>query len=146
MPARWRPAREWLNIRDEMDHLFNEFLSKKESKSTTGQGWSPNTDVLETDNDIIVTVEIPGVKKDDVKLSLHDNILTIRGDKKADEKEKGEIYYRVERNFGTFNRSFDLPCSVDLQKIQANFLDGVLRIKLPKTAESKIRDIPISID
>ncbi len=146
--VRWRPARDFLNIRDEIDRMFDEFFGTLPERVTTGleNVWTPSVDISETDNDIIVTAELPGVKKDDVKISLQDNVLTIRGEKKQEKEEKNENYHRVERAYGMFQRSFTLPTTVDPKKIKATFKDGVLKIKLPKTEEARMKEIPISVE
>ena len=146
--VRWRPARDFLNIRDEIDRMFDEFFGTLPERVTTGleNVWTPSVDISETDNDIIVTAELPGVKKDDVKISLQDNVLTIRGEKKQEKEEKNENYHRVERAYGVFQRSFTLPTTVDPKKIKATFKDGVLKIKLPKTEEARMKEIPISVE
>ena len=146
--VRWRPARDFLNIRDEIDRMFDEFFGTLPERLTTGleNVWTPSVDISETDNDIIVTAELPGVKKDDIKISLQDNVLTLRGEKKQEKEEKNENFHRVERTYGMFQRSFTLPAPVDANKIKARFKDGVLKITLPKTEEAKMKEIPISVE
>ncbi len=146
--VRWRPARDFLNIRDEIDRMFDEFFGTLPERVTTGfeNVWTPSVDISETDNEIIVTAELPGVKKDDVKISLQENVLTIRGEKKQEKEEKNENFHRVERAYGMFQRSFTLPATVDPNKIKATFKDGVLKIRLPKTEEARMKEIPISVE
>jgi HSP20 family protein len=89
---------------------------------------------------------MPGMSKDDVKVSVQDNVLTLKGEKKQEKEEKDKNYHRVERSYGSFCRSFQLPTSVKADKVKANYKDGVLSITLPKTEEVKPKEIPISID
>jgi HSP20 family protein len=108
-------------------------------------GWSPSCDIYETENEIVVKAEIPGVKKEDVKLSIQDNVLTLSGERKFEEETKKENYVRVERGYGSFSRSFTLPPSVDAKKISAEFKDGLLEVKLPKLEEAKPKEVEIKV-
>jgi HSP20 family protein len=108
-------------------------------------GWSPSCDIYETGNEIVVKAEIPGVKKEDVKLSIQDNVLTLSGERKFEEETKKENYVRVERGYGSFSRSFTLPPSVDAKKISAEFKDGLLEVKLPKLEEAKPKEVEIKV-
>jgi HSP20 family protein len=95
---------------------------------------------------LIATFELPGIKKDDVKISLHKDILQIEGSKKQEKNTKGEYYHRTERGYGNFKRSIRIPFAVDAKKIKADFKDGVVKIELPKPPEAKVKEIPISND
>jgi HSP20 family protein len=108
-------------------------------------GLTPALDVYEDKDNIIVKADLPGLTKDDIEISLQDNVLTLRGEKKRDSEVKEENYYRLERSYGTFNRSFELPTSVDASKIEATFKNGVLQITLPKTEEAKPKKIKINV-
>jgi len=136
------------------DRLFNEFaktmgfpsLEIGESPvALTGYEW-PRVDISETDDNIQITADLPGVDKDDVEISIRDNTITIRGEKKQEEEEKGEGFYKIERSYGTFQRSFYLPSEIEEDKVEASFKDGVLKITLPKTeaAKAKTKQIPIN--
>ncbi len=105
--------------------------------------WSPRVDVKETKNDYIVTADLPGLKKEDIKISVNDNVLTIKGERKVEKTEDEKDYYYHERLYGNFSRSFTLPNEVKAEEIQANYKDGVLDIKLPKTEKVKPREIEI---
>jgi HSP20 family protein len=107
--------------------------------------WSPSCDIYETKNEIVVKAEIPGVKKEDIKLSLQENVLTLTGERKFEEETKKENYVRVERGYGSFMRSFTLPSYVDVKKIGAEFKDGLLEVKLPKSEETKPKEIEIKV-
>jgi HSP20 family protein len=108
-----------------------------------GMGWSPVVDIMEIENELIITAELPGMKKEDVSIEVNDAVLTIRGEKKV-EKEQKEVNYRlVERSFGSFERVFTLPRSIDASNIKAEFEDGVLQVHLPKTPQAQGRRIDI---
>jgi HSP20 family protein len=108
-----------------------------------GRGFGPAVDVTESDDHYIVTVELPGLKKDDVTIELHEGTLAIRGEKRSERDEKREHRRHVERSFGTFSRSFSLPANVDSEHIDARFEDGVLTVKVRKTEEAKPKTVDI---
>ncbi len=105
---------------------------------------SPSVDIYEEDNEVIVKAEVPGINRDDIKVTVTENTLTIAGEKKQEEKVEKKDYHRIERSYGTFSRSFRLPENVDGDKAKAKFKDGVLEIRLPKVKESRERKIEIS--
>jgi HSP20 family protein len=126
----------------DMDNLFNEFrrsfwpLESYEPWSTTAMEFSPKLDIDDDDKEMTVTAEIPGLDKKDLDLSITQDSLTIRGEKKREHEEKKEGRYLCERYYGTFSRSIPLPEGIDLDKVDASFKNGVLTVKLAKTAES----------
>jgi len=146
---RWRPLRDIVSIQDEMNRLFDAFGGfgrKPQRWFEPEEGlWSPTVDVSETRDNIVVTAEIPGLKKEDIKLSVQENVLTLSGEKKQETEEKDANFYRLERNFGSFYRSFTLPTPVQPDKIKASYKDGVLKVSLPKSEEVKPKEIPINI-
>jgi len=145
--TRWRPFRDLLSIQDEMNRLFDEFFGRSPARAEWTDGvWSPSVDVSETKDNVIIKAEMPGIKKDDVKISIQDNVLTMKGEKKQEKEEKDANYHRIERSYGSFCRSFTLPTSVKTDKIKATYKDGILTITLPKTEEVKPKEIPISIE
>jgi len=109
-----------------------------------GSQW-PRVDMSETDDEIQITAELPGVNKDDLEISVSEGRMTIRGEKKEQEENKGKNYYRLERSYGAFQRSFSLPCEIDEDKVDASFKHGLLNIRLPKTeaARKRIKKIPV---
>ena len=109
----------------------------------TGRGFGPAVDVSESDDYYVITVELPGLKKDDVTVELHEGTLTIRGEKRSEREEEGEHRRHVERSFGTFSRSFSLPANVDGEHIDARFEDGVLTVEIRKTEEAKPKTVDI---
>lgn len=145
--TRWRPFRDVLSIQDEMNRLFDDFFGRPVTKQEWTEGvWAPSVDVSESKDDVIIKAEIPGMSKDDVKVSVRDNVLILSGEKKQEREEKDANYHRIERSYGSFSRSFALPTSVKPDKVKASYKDGVLKITLPKSEEVKPKEIPISID
>jgi len=145
--VRWRPFRDLVSIQDEMNRLFDDFFGRPLARTEWTEGvWSPTVDISEDKDNVIIRAEMPGTKKEDVNISIQDNVLTLKGEKKQEKEEKDKNYHRVERSYGSFCRSFQLPTSVKTDKIKANYRDGVLNITLPKTEEVKPKQIPISIE
>jgi HSP20 family protein len=107
--------------------------------------WLPAVDVSETDGDYQIKAEIPDVKKEDVKVTVEDGVLTIQGERKQEKEEKGKKYHRVERSYGRFVRSFTLPDLVDEGKVKAEFKDGVLNLQLPKSEKVKPKAIEVTV-
>ncbi len=140
----WRPLQE---LKKEMDRIWQEFFGKSylPEKWITFE-WSPAIDVSETDNEVLVKVDLPGVNPDDIEISLSENILTIKGEKKKEEEEKKENFYRMERYYGSFMRSIQLPCEIEEDKISATYKDGVLKIVLPKKPEEKKKVIKVKVE
>ena len=134
------------NLRREMDRIFNELIpfSWRLDESETNLGsWTPTTDMMETDNEYVIEVDLPGLTKKDIQINAHDNVLTIQGERKKESKEEKPGYLRNERYFGTFKRSIMLPASIMDEKIKATFKDGVLKINVPKAEKSKRKSVPI---
>jgi len=138
---RWDPFREIERLHEEMDRIFRGFalprLATEEPQCTVA------VDILEDKDNVILKAEIPGVNPKDVELQVHDNVLTISGEKKLEHEDKKDNYVRIERLYGKFTRSFTLPPYVDAQKIEATYKDGVLTVTLPKKPETKPRQIEV---
>ena len=141
---RWSPFRELASFQDEMNKLFNEFFSRR-SRGEEISLWAPALDISETDDEIRIKAELPGVKKEDVSISISNNILAIRGEKKREVEEEKENFHRVERIDGSFHRSLELPSVVQTEKVEASFEGGVLNIVLPKSEEVKPKEIDIKV-
>ena len=147
--VRWKPFEDLMSLEDEISRFFDEFFGSRVPAQQQREGspaWVPRVDISETDDEIIVRADIPGMKKDDIKVTLADNVLTISGEKKIERDEKKENYHRVERVFGSFSRSFYIPTTVDPNKITAKYNNGVLEVRLPKKEEAKPKEIPISVE
>ena len=136
--ARWSPARDFIRMgdmrmREAMDRMFQEFFGQiTGEEGTWGQGaWAPPVDIYEADDAFVLKAELPGFTKEDVQIEVHNNRLTLRGERKHETEAKEDQYHRIERAYGRFERAFWLPASVDAEKIQASFKDGVLELRLP---------------
>jgi len=138
---RWDPFSEMASLRATMDRLLNETSNLPVGSENVM--WMLPLDVSETDDDFIVTASIPGVKSDDIDISLTDNVLTIKAEIKSEETREDARYHLQERRFGIFSRSIALPTPVDADKVQAVYKDGVLTLNIPKTEEVKPHKIEI---
>lgn len=144
---KWDPFREMVNLQNSINRLFDEnFRFWRSPEAGLVEGWSFPVDIKETRDSIIVTAEIPGLNREDVKVSFADNQLTIRGERKKETKEEGDRYLRVERSYGTFSRVFTVDVPVKADEIKAKYQDGILEITLPKKEEVKPKDIEITIE
>ena len=145
--VRWMdPFRDVLGIQDRMNRLFEDFLTRGRGREEgiEAGAWAPAVDIYETDNDVVVKAELPGVKKDEIGVEVKAGVLTLRGERKFEKEVKEENYHRVERSYGTFVRSFTLPASVEEDKVSARLANGILEIHLPKKAEAKPKQIKIA--
>jgi HSP20 family protein len=144
MPTR-RPFENFQTLRrlnSVLDEAFSNWPFQQESGSITSS-WYPACDVFEDKDAVKIVAELPGVKPDDVKLSLENNLLTIRGEKKQEAEERSERVHRYERSYGTFERAFVLPSTVDGDKISAQYQNGILTILVPKAERARPREIPV---
>ena len=136
----WNPFAEIERIRREFDRLLEELVPREEGERV----FAPVVDVYETDQELVVKAELPGVKKENVEVSIRDNALYIRGEKKEEREEKTKAYHRVERVYGRFERVLPLPTDVKVESAKAEFKDGVLEIRIPKAEGAKERKIEIT--
>ena len=142
----WRPFRgELSSMRREMDELWNRFFGETPFFRTFPEEWSPSVDISETKDELLIKAELPGLDAKDVDVSISGDVLTIIGEKKREEEEKDEHHYRAERYYGSFQRSFQLPTSVQADKVKATFDKGVLKVTLPKVEEAKKKQIEIKV-
>lgn len=136
----------------ELTDRFSRMLSRWPARGTgarealTTADWAPTVDISETDSEYLVKAEIPEVDKKDVKVTVQDGLLTIQGERKQEKEEKGKKFHRIERSYGTFMRTFDIPDGVDDQKLKAEFKDGMLVVHLPKTEKVKTRTIEVKVE
>ncbi len=138
----WKPFEELDNLQDKINRLFD----KTSGKGATESGsFLPATDIYSEDNNLVIETELPGVRKEDVDIKIEDNTLTIKGKKEFKKEDKGENYYRVERSYGSFSRSFMFPDNVEREGIKAEFKNGLLKLILPKKPEAKAKNIDIEI-
>jgi HSP20 family protein len=146
--VRWEPIRDLLSLQERMNRLFNEQYrgsSQPEDEWALGGSWAPAVDIYEEGHDIVLKAELPGVDPKDVDIRLENNVLSLRGQRKAENDVKKESYHRVERSYGTFSRSFTLPTVVDQSAIKAEVKDGILKVVLPKREEAKPKQIEINV-
>lgn len=131
-------------LRRQMDEVFNRSLSSFFDDGTeTMSSWAPAMDVLERENEIVLRAELPGLSEQDVEITVENNTLSLRGEKRFEEEENEGAYRRVERRYGSFYRSFSLPSTVDRDRIDASFKNGVLEVVLPKVEQAKPRKIAV---
>jgi HSP20 family protein len=147
---RWEPAREMQTIQQEMNRLFGTFFDAPEGSGRGGDGgtmrrWIPAMDLVEQGDHFVLRADLPGVRDEDVNVELEDNVLTISGERKAEQEDRKEGYYRVERAVGRFSRSLTLPEGVDPESIEAQFDNGVLTVRIPKPQQRQPRRVAISV-
>ena len=131
------------SLQGEFDRLFDGLLSSRTDEAASSM-WAPRVDLTESDDAYTVEVDVPGVNRDDININFHDQTLTISGERKSEQKESGKgEYVRIERQYGSFYRSFTLPRTVDSNNIEASYDNGVLVITVPKAEESKPRKIDV---
>ena len=123
---------DFANMQKRFNELFSDFISPADAWKGNSDVWNPSVDIVDRKEDVLVKAELPGVRKDDVKITLQENILTIKGEKKMENESKEDGFHRIERSYGHFVRSFTLPMGVKSDGIQADYKDGILTIKLPK--------------
>ena len=143
--VRWDPFRDLNMLQDRMNRLFDDAGSTwrtDEPAATTS--WSPSVDIFETEGEIVVKAELPGMDRKDIQLNLENNVLSLRGERKFQKETKDDNYHRIERSYGVFSRAFSIPASVDEERIRADYKDGVLKIVLPKKDQAKPKQIKIA--
>jgi len=142
--VRWSPVRSGFTPQQELSRMVDDFFGRRfEVEGPTA--WQPVVDIEETAEGYQVRAELPGMRLEDIKITVADNALSIRGEKRRDEEKKGTTYHRVERVYGSFERSFSLGHAVAADKIEATYRDGVLDVSIPKAEEAKAREIQIKI-
>lgn len=140
-----RPMRNLFNLHNEMGRAFGDLFGSHEGGTDTEETyWMPTVDISETENHFEIRAELPGVSKNDVSVSVTDNRLTLKGEKRQEAETEGKNYHRVERRYGNFQRSFTLPRNVETSNIKAGFNDGVLMLTIPKPEAAKPAEIPIT--
>lgn len=141
----WQSLGRLSDLRAEIDRLFDSPLAELAGSSGLLSGWTPALDVFEDNDSFIVTVELPGMKKEDIDVSLHEGSLSISGERKSDTKHEGAEVYRAERYVGRFHRTVTLPSPVAADKVKAQYKDGVLTVTLAKTEEAKPKQIDVAV-
>ena len=144
--VRWRPRNDVFRFRNEMDRLFDDFMERFPARRGVGeQIWNPDVDIQDSENEVIIKAELPGMEQSDVNVSIQDNVLTLKGEKKQEKEEKEQNFHRVERTYGSFTRVFTLPATVVADKAAAEYKNGILTITLPKVEEAKPKEIDIEV-
>lgn len=139
---RWNPRRDMMRLRNEFDRLFDETMEFPRFRWSE-QLESPAVDVVEKEDAFVVKASLPGIKADDLDISIKDNILIIKGEVSEEETVSEERYHLRERRFGSFSRTIALPTSVDIESVEANYEDGVLTLTAPKTEDVKVKHIEV---
>lgn len=146
--TRWNPFREMDEIQN---RLFNSLLKTQptragnEQESLTVSEWTPLVDIMEDDKEYLIKSELPEIKKEDVKVTVENGLLTISGERKLEKEENGKRYHRVERSYGSFVRSFTLPDDADSSKVNAEFKDGILRVRVAKSEHARPKQIEVKV-
>jgi len=150
MLTRWNPTTDTAHLSQGMERLFDEMLGRgmwrnSEERPLRGS-WVPAINILEREDSMVITADLPGLRAEDVEVTVEEGTLSIRGERKLEEAAEGETYHRVERLYGVFERTFTLPNSVDVGKIEARFSNGEMLLTLPKREESKPRSVKIKVE
>ena len=146
---KWDPFKDLFSIQDRMNRLFDETFArtaKGEGEELARGIWSPAVDIYETDENIVLKAEVPGMNKGDISIEVKDNMLVLKGERKFEKEIKEENYHRMERAYGAFQRSFTLPNIVNRDKVSAKYKDGVLEITLPKVQEAKLKQVKVEVE
>ena len=144
---RWEPFRNLVDVQGEVNRLFDAFAGRPVTGAAAGAArpWMPVLDMYETKDDLVLRVELPGVREKDVAVSITGDLLSIKGERRWDDESKDQKFMHVERMYGRFERLIQLPMTVQADRVKASYRDGVLEITLPKAEELKPRDIKIDI-
>jgi HSP20 family protein len=140
--TRWEPFRELSSLQNQMNRLFQDYGRGGNDELMT-TGFVPAVDVYEDEHNVTLSLEVPGLEEKDIDIQMENNQLTVRGERKFETEQKEENFHRIERRYGNFSRSFTLPNTVDTDKVQANYVNGVLKITLAKRAEAKPKQIKV---
>ncbi len=144
--VRWDPFKDLLTLQEEFNRFFEDQLAKRiGGEELASTSWVPPVDIYEDENNIVVKADLPGMDQKDIEVKVENNTLIIKGEKKFEDEEKKENYHRIERFYGAFQRAFTLPDTVDVEKIKANYKNGVLEITVPKKPEKKPKQIKVEV-
>ena len=142
--VRYDPFRDLRTLQEEVNRLFSTNLSRAFGDEGIGRGaWAPSVDIYENKDQIVLEAELPGMKQEEFDLSIENNVITLRGERKFEKTDETDNYHRVERSYGSFTRSFTLPQTVSAEGATAEYNNGVLRVTLPKREETKARRIEV---
>jgi HSP20 family protein len=141
---KWEPFSELVTMRDDMDRLFDVFFGTQ--SQTIDDPWRPSIDIEESNGNLMVRAEIPGMDKKDIKVVVKDDVLTISGERKRENETKDKTFHRIERSYGQFRRMIRLPAEVDADMVKATYKDGVLNVTLPKPESMKPKHIDVKME
>lgn len=142
----WKPFRKELEpFRREMERLWERFFGETWLARPFTEEWQPSADIVETEASIVVKADLPGLEASDIDVSISEDVLTIKGEKRKEEEKTGERVHSIERYYGSFQRSFRIPTTIQTDKVEASFEKGVLSITLPKTEEAKKKEIKVQV-
>ena len=147
--VRWEPFKELEAMQDRINRLFNETLFQGKEGKERGHfmsQWSPNVNVFEDKDHISIEADLPGMEQKNIEINIQNNVLTFKGERRIEREENQEGYLRVEKNYGVFSRSFDIPASVNAEKVSASYEKGVLKIHLPKQEEARPKQITVKVE
>ena len=140
------PIRELFEMQQNLNQLFNTNFDRGAREDVALNAWTPAVDIYEDDNEFLLKIELPEMSKEDIKVNLNENVLSISGERRFENEEKRDNYHRVERSYGQFYRSFTLPPNVNVEGINAAYKDGILRLSLPKREEAKPKQIDVAVN
>jgi len=146
--TRWDPLKEMEELQNRLSGLFGRAPVRRhngEQESLTVAEWAPLVDITEDDKEYLIKAELPEVKKEDVKVAVENGVLTLSGERKSEKEEQNRKYHRIERAYGSFERSFSVPDDAEADKVNAEFEDGVLRVHLPKSENAKPKQIEVKV-
>jgi HSP20 family protein len=145
--VRWDPGRDLDTLQGDMNRLFDSFFGRRDAaQATATRRWVPAMDLVETDDQLVLRADLPGMSREDIEIEIKDNVLTISGERKAEHEEKGEGFHRIERSSGRFSRSLGLPRGMDATSVNASCENGVLEVRMPKPAERQPTKIEIATE
>ena len=142
--VQWNPFHELEHMHDRLSSLFED--GRNGRQVPPAEAWEPTVDIIENDSAYLVSAELPGVRKEDIQITLEDGVLRIAGERKQEHTEKTRKFHRIERSYGSFVRSFSLPKNIDAEKIEARFRDGVLAVAVAKSETARPRHIEVRVN
>lgn len=143
--TRWDPFQNLATFQDQVSRLLETPFVGRRAESSNLTAWAPAVDIYETENELVIKADLPDINEKDLDVRVESNMLTIRGERKFEQKVKEDNYLRIERTYGSFSRSFSLPTTVSTEAIHAEYKNGVLTVQLPKRAESKPRQVKVNV-
>jgi HSP20 family protein len=143
--TRWDPFQNLTSLQQQVNRLFDTSFPGRRSDNSALTAWAPTVDIYETENELVLKADLPDIDEKDLDVQVENNMLTIRGERKFDQKVKEDNYLRIERTYGAFSRSFGLPNTVNTEAIKAGYKNGVLTIELPKRVEAKPKQVKVNV-